>query len=356
MTEEITNEISPASFSSTPSSAVFPAATADALGEFTIVIAGKSGAGKSTLINKVLDDEKEIEILISPKSTTTEIKSHKKEKNGANITIIDTPGLDRKVSRKREQLKKLSWYLDSNIHLLIYCIPVDPSSKFDDCNPSIIKHLQESFGNGIWKNCIIVFTFSNFARQCIKTDKDYKSYINDYASEFQKALKGDIQVKTIFEYRDFPSEPIGENTIVAIPAGKEPQDDVLPGINVPTASSEEEVEDTIHIKWSDYIFALMLKKCREECIPILLKYKYGMSELILNSSVSGVGAGLGACCGGIGGAALGPIGVPLGIFLGSLIGTILGAKLGAVTGASIPRAYDNIGKKKEQKKKKEEQS
>ena len=194
-------------------------------------------------------------------------------------------------------------------------MPVAPSAKFEDCNPQIMKSLQSTFGKGIWKNCIIAFTFANHAKpKC----KQYKEYIQKYARKFNEELQknlevNDVEVKTIFE---LDSKQNIENIIIAVPVGDDDDDEVMPGIQDGK-------------KWLDILCHQMIAKGKEDCKLRLQKY-WNLKTIV---GVATVGGGIiGGVAAGIGvGAVVGLVGGPVGAIVGGVVGAVVG---GAVVGAS----------------------
>ena len=284
-----------------------------------VVLAGKSGAGKSTLSNNLLKQDN-AEIELSPNPITKEVKSEKRE--DSNFNVVDTPG----GIPKRKHIQK-------TFDLLVYCIPVAPGSKFRDANPAIMRSLQDAYGKKIWEHCVIVFTFSNLAWDRAKKAGPevgrikFKDYIEDYAREFENVLKTELKVKnvnvkTIFD-RTANNDP-NLHTILALPAGDDPKDAVLPGIE-PREESEG---------WVDEIFFEMLKACKEKKRFQLARFRYGavkarkvLKGLGIAATVSGasIGASVGAgvVLGIVGGVAGGPIGAILGGAVGGAAGLII---------------------------------
>ena len=312
--------------------------------EIKVVIAGKSGAGKSELINKLLGTNKLIKL--SPKSTTDKLEPQEISRDGITICIIDTPGLKTDPKEKRKQLKELSRFTGGSADLLVYCIPVAPSVKFSDANPSIIKALKDVFGAGVWDNCVVVFTFSNLAWNHIRPDHDqehdaiveYKAYTQIYAKEFEEELEKlkvpNIKVKTVF---DLPSPPRANNDInmiPAVPAGFRVQDRVLVDLEMD------------HESWTDIVFLEMLEKCKGKHKMALLQYRYGKEQVskafksqygvvLMGSSGGGaliVGA---ATVGSIAGLGAGPVGMVLGGIIGAAVGIVASTVLSGGIAANI---------------------
>ena len=76
----------------------------------------------------------------------------------------------------------------------------------------------------------------------------------------------DVTVNTIFEYPEIQERP--KHMIVAVPAGKDIQDPVLPGIPL----DEEE-------KWVGRLFVEMVHSAEEESKRALLQFRYNRELL-----------------------------------------------------------------------------
>ena len=216
--------------------------------EITVVFAGKSGAGKSTLVKKLfgfpMGSTKPSADAIILK--TTEKKTIVTE-GGVTINIIDMAGY--KKEEKKKQLKELSKLSNGEADLVLYCLPIDLSSKFYNLNPDIMASLQDAFGKDIWNHCMVVLTFSNVAWNNIEMthedDEDqeiaiaeYKGLIEEYVSKFKQQLATlkveGVDVKSVFNI-DFNKKKGKKWEIVCIPAGYRPRDPILPGVKYPKA-------------------------------------------------------------------------------------------------------------------------
>ena len=304
--------------------------------EVIIAVAGKSGAGKTTLAHKILGRELEEEA--SPDLTTEKSEIMSEIKGGVKLTIIDNPGL--MTGKEKKQLDKQYDYAREEkqfLHLLLYCVPVSPAAKFEDCNPQIMKSLQSKFGKGIWKNCIIAFTFANHARR-----KQYKEYIKKYARKFneelQKNLKvQDVEVKTIFELDEKQNL---ENAIIAVPVGDDDDDEVIPDLQ----NGE---------KWLDILRIQMIKKAKEECKLKLQKY-WNLQKIVgITTVAGGVIAGVGA--GALVGAGVGLVGGPVSAIAGGVVGgivggAVMGASGGAIGGTIMTKLVNEMKEEKQNKK------
>ena len=289
--------------------------------EVNIVFVGKSGAGKSVLQNNILGIEGEV--ILSSRHITKDLVTNSVGKHGVTINITDTIGLQGRKRECRAKLKQLSNYMkvvQGNVDLLVYCLPVDPSSKFNDAQPVIMESLQEAFGKDIWKKCIVVFTFSNQVLAMIadndKATAMFKEHIKDYANQFEVKLTQlkvrNIHVKTVFDLPLEAPQP-GHTTIMCIPAGNKPTDEGL--LNYQYEPLKIKIKDQVLLRdidihtWCDVIFSEIITKCDDDLKKTLLQYRYGLSKVEIGAIVGGTigmvafvpGAAVGAAVGaGIG--------------------------------------------------------
>lgn len=300
------------------------------LKEVNIVFVGKSGAGKSVLRNNILDIKGRVEI--SSGHITDHYSTKQVEKNGVIISITDTIGLQGGKAKCITILKKLAKYMKGrgNADLLVYCIPVDPSSKFDDAQPAIMESLNKAFGKDIWRHCIVVFTLSNLVLDRIRKRSDtnegsddyYKAHIKEYATKFEHQLKKlrvrNPSVKTVFDIALEAPQPANLNvvTMISIPAGDDPKDQVLPGVQYEPlkVTLDQDTREFAISTWCDALFFEMVNKCDDEVKKTLLQYRYGLSKVRI-----------GAIVGGIIGIVAGPVGIGVGAVLGAGIGAGVGS-------------------------------
>lgn len=100
--------------------------------EISIVFTGRSGAGKSTLINKLFDIELgEDKTLVSAESITKDHYTVTTKKNDITIKITDTLGLQQGKDTLKKLAKHVQEHANGKIDVLVYCLPVNPSSKFE---------------------------------------------------------------------------------------------------------------------------------------------------------------------------------------------------------------------------------
>ena len=271
----------------------------------TLVLTGKSGAGKSTLMD----------ILVRGKATqrrsaapvTDRFVAEEFTKNEVDIRIIDTPGLMGEKEDSKE-LKMCSVFTEGKADLLVYCLSVAAGHKFHDNNPEIIKSLAEGYETQIWNHCILVLTMSNNAirtferRYPNQAAEEYKKFLKEHSTRFEKQLRSlEIEkcVKTVFELDEAFKDDI-TNTIIAVPAGKTPHNQVLPGL-------EYSLPDYCEKNWISVLIDMMRAKCTAESAPLLLQYQYGEGKYATPGAIAGgiVGGLLLPVFGAIPGAAIG---------------------------------------------------
>ena len=325
--------------------------------EVHIVLAGKSGAGKSTIARNIFGMQTEIKL--SPDSITEDYATEIiEERHGIKIHITDTPGLQQKG--KKKELKKLSKHTkeetEKEVDLLVYCLSVDPSCKFADGNPAIMRSLQAAFGKEIWEHCVVIFTFSNRvldwyekngeeAKRVTKYENFMKQYAAKFKGELEKMKVDNVDVEAVLNFQLEPT-PEGQTVIPAIPAGDKAEDRVLPRFEVKTIDFEDRHDSGIKKRttianWRDVVFLEIAKKCNAEVQKSLLQYRYwGDRFEVLENTSGGIAAGAagGAAIGAVIGFATGPIGLiaaPIISAIGAAIGAVVVGIAGGAAGGGI---------------------
>ena len=126
-----------------------------------VVLVGKSGAGKTIPRESVFKTETTQSYTVNSEAMTS--CNSKTVFRGENLQIIDTPGLGGSYNEISEKLREISTSTEGRADLLLYCVSVGPDSKFEDTNPEIMQCLTDVFGKKLWKHCMLVFMFSNWA-------------------------------------------------------------------------------------------------------------------------------------------------------------------------------------------------
>lgn len=317
-----------------------------------LVLAGRSGVGKTTLASSIFGLERERRL--SARHITQMCDTKNVTKHGITLNITDTVGTGRKSA-----LQKLARHTKKhrNVDLLVYCISVDPSSKFHDGNPTIMRSLSDAYGKDIWKHCIVIFTFSNCAWEWCKKNiteqaieeggkitkeerrvATYKELMKEYADDFTAELKKlrvpHTNVKEIFDLQ--PELQPDQTTIVAIPAGEEPNDPVLPATKI-SIQDRNEPRNRLEVEicdWRDVLFIEIVRKCNNELKKRLLQYHYGADIAKIVAGTAGGAVG-GLVAGATVGAVIGIVGGPIGVGIGAVIGGVAGGTTGIASGGSL---------------------
>ena len=242
--------------------------------EVTIVLLGKMGAGKSTLRNNLLCKEGD------PEYQETEETKHINEDdqykgNGVTIKVVDTIGL---CQNSKKVLRELSRHIQT-AHLAIYCVPVCPGMRFQDGNTDVMKLLRNVYGRNLWRNCIVVLTYSNLALEHAEkispTDpkEKYFSEIQKKVDQFQEEIRklGVKNVKIQPFFKSESSEAFNKIVLPALPAGLCTSDQVLQD-GLPTS-------DETCKSWADEIYEEALNRMNNTPARALLQYRYGRGAI-----------------------------------------------------------------------------
>ena len=300
----------------------------------TIMVAGRPRNGKSTALNNIFGlklvataSAKSVTQVVSVNEATKIIEGEKdgeKVKQEVTLRVIDTPGLGATDITKETILKDIQKVISGEDYTLVYCLSVAPNTILLETDKVIIQNLHLTLGKEVWNKCVLLLTFSDYARlEFDDSEEDYIKYIKSHAHEFQVLLQNvgaDLpSVKTIFEcqsQKSIDKEEISDE-IVAIPVNKKPKrsEEILPGI------LKEDQE------WTDIAFVELMKKTGEESREPFVFFRY----LFLGTSSAGAGAAMGAAAG----AAIGILGGPVGVTAGAGVGAVVGGAAVSVTAFAI---------------------
>lgn len=283
----------------------------------TVVIAGQYGVGKSTLVKNLLrlSDADAMHLAQWVTRNVTCYNSHVK---GANITIIDTPGLaGASEGDEFNILAQLSKKTKGEPDILLYCVSMahvyKADSKRGESDRKIIKLLTTAFTPRIWERTILVLTFADTVKERHQKNKDkVEKEIENHAKIFETILQmtlTDRNVTVIPVLQDEGEKTRPAKQIAAVPAGQTRDEEIQP-----------------HKKWNVSIYEEVLRKCQIDAVPALLTvvniftgqiYKIAASAAIAGAVLGAIGlgivtGGLGALVGAVvGGAALGAVGVAI---------------------------------------------
>ena len=140
----------------------------------SIFVTGKTGTGKSTLVNGIVG------ALICKghtlKPETTKVESFCLIKNGIEVSIWDSPGLQDGTTEESKYIDDIKCNCKGNIDLFVYCINMS-ATRFVPGNLDIkaMKQLTATLGLGtdMWKNALIILTFANEYILQVEDDFDH---------------------------------------------------------------------------------------------------------------------------------------------------------------------------------------
>ena len=253
---------------------------ASASNKICIITAGRPGHGKSTALNNIFGLDLPAET--SAIGVTKELNAKNYiVKGGAEIEVIDTPGFGDLHIPQEDVVTDMKTHLEKRDYTLVYCINVGPGNRFTKKDVGTMELLQKALGKEVWSNCVILFTFSDYAREELGNTKEYAGYLEEFTISFQDVLTSlevkDITVKSILAcegtqvclpgknkaYAYDRSEK--ENELIAIPVGgtKSVKEDILPNI-IPKKKD-----------WTYLTFIEILRVTKKEKIHSLLAMLYG---------------------------------------------------------------------------------
>ena len=128
--------------------------------EFVFLLVGRTGVGKSSTINKLMGHDVAPIGDFEPQTMTVE--EYKLPIENVNFTVIDTPGLCDdlpEIGNDIEYIKKIKQKV-KHIDNILYVSPLnDTRIRSDEIRG--IETITKAFGEKIWENSVIVFTFAD---------------------------------------------------------------------------------------------------------------------------------------------------------------------------------------------------
>jgi tRNA U34 5-carboxymethylaminomethyl modifying GTPase MnmE/TrmE len=168
--------------------------------ELTILCSGPVGAGKSTLLNGLVGEKNTDPFHVghSLKHSTTRVTPKQIEKNGVQLTLCNTPGLEGDKN-DREYLREIKEKC-SDFDLFVYCSKCTETrvtSLFDE--ESTLYKLTKLFGvKELWGKAIVILTHCNglvddFEEEAvynpeINIEKELKIKVEQWKSRFHKEI------------------------------------------------------------------------------------------------------------------------------------------------------------------------
>ena len=272
----------------------------------TIMVAGRPRNGKSTALNNIFGlnliakaSAKSVTQVVNVNEVTKTFEAEKdgeKVKEEVTLRVIDTPGLGATDITKETIIKDMQKVVSDEDYTLMYCLSVAPNTILLETDKVIMQNLHDMLGKEVWNKCVLLLTFSDYARdEFDDSEEDYINYIDSHAHEFQVLLKSigaDLaSVKTVFECQSqkcFDKDEIPDG-IIAIPVNKKPKksEEILPGI----LKKDED--------WTDVAFMELMKKTGKEYRKPIVYFRYFITMGTAIGAIAGpvgetVGARIGA--------------------------------------------------------------
>ena len=126
--------------------------------KFVFLLVGRTGVGKSSIINELIGGNVAPIGDFEPQTMTVE--EYKLPIENVNFTVIDTPGLYNDFHDiELEYIKKIKQKV-KHIDNILYVSPLnDTRIRSDEIRG--IETITKAFGEKIWENSVIVFTFAD---------------------------------------------------------------------------------------------------------------------------------------------------------------------------------------------------
>ena len=293
-------------------------------GRIEILVTGRTGTGKSTLVNALVG--KRVADVGSKLSVVTKnVEGYEvKARDGVEIVVWDSPGLQDGSGREAEYLAELKEKC-SNVDVIIYCIDVSAArSQFageDEKQMSDLRAIQKltaTFGHNWWENSIFVLTRANALESALKVkpnlEKRFNERIRDWRERIHATLLKEGVRKDIVD--EIPVEPAGHIKkphlpgrmywlsglwIIFLNSAKERSQPLITKVNLHRFKKESEVKD------DDF-----QKEGHEQ--PIVVDHTAWVCDVLKGGAV---GAQAGAAVGALGG------------IIGSVVGGVVGGAVGA---------------------------
>jgi predicted GTPase len=165
--------------------------------KLTILCCGPTGVGKSTLLNGLVGEENEDAFSVghSLKHGTSQVICKQIEKNGVQITIWDTPGLEGS-DNDTEYLSDIKEKC-SDFDLFFYCIKCTETRATDlSDNKSSLRQFTKLFGvEELWEKAIVILTHCNTLvddlqeeNPEINIEKELKAKVKQWKSKLHEEI------------------------------------------------------------------------------------------------------------------------------------------------------------------------
>ena len=165
-----------------------------------ILVTGRTGTGKSTLVNALVG-KKVAEEGHGLRPKTTHVKKYMlATKDGLEILVWDSPGLQDGTVNEATYLTDMKEKC-SNVDIVIYAVDVSKtrsalkeSDQSFQSDYSAIQKLTHTFGVDWWKNAVFVLTFANKLEALLRTrfplqvESKFKERVDEWKRRIRAAL------------------------------------------------------------------------------------------------------------------------------------------------------------------------
>lgn len=162
----------------------------------TILVMGKGGVGKSSTVNSLIGER--VVAVSAFQSEGPRPVMVSRSRAGFTLNIIDTPGLIEGGYVNDQALENIKRFLLSKtIDVLLYVDRLD-SYRVDNLDKQVIKAITDSFGKGIWRRGLVVFTHAQLSPP---DGLDYDDFLSRRSESLLKVVRLGARMKK-HEFQD----------------------------------------------------------------------------------------------------------------------------------------------------------